>query len=63
MIIEDKMRVKCDLLYDKYHIYYRYEYTLEYKIRKNFLYRWFMNHEDKRKWKKFRKFIYFNTEL
>ena len=61
--IEDKMRVKCDLLYNKYINIFHYEYTIEYKLRKNWLYRFILSRQDKRKWKKFRKIIYFDTKL
>lgn len=63
IVIEDKIRVKCDLLYVKYGKLFKYEYKIEYKLRKNWFSRFFINKKDKKKWKKFRKFVYFNTEL
>ena len=63
IIIEDKMRVKCDALYKKYQKEFKNEYITEYKLRRNLLYRLVMTSEEKRNWKKFRKTIYFDTDM
>lgn len=63
IIIEDKMRVKCDKLYEKYYKWFEYEYEIEYKLRRNPFYRLVLNKQDKKKWKNFRKTIYFDTDL
>ena len=63
IFLEDRMRVKCDRLYDKFGKFFKEEYEIEYKLRRNWFLRFVLNKQEKLKWKKFIKFVYFNTEL